>query len=273
MDERRAPGDIDWHHVLPPGEHHWTMGVRRVSAEAFLAPTPDGPEILAERRRWLAEDPAKYAILLPETVPALDETIERLAPVIRSGEPYARLLELGRRAEPDLIWLLPAGRDAWRVVGGVVCFPSSWDLTVKVGRPMDEVHGPVPNLNASLGSRIDAFLTGFDAGFGWGRVNWSLTRDADRNYHPTRGKCRLDEHTRPEAVRLRLEHQLLVRLPESRAVLFALRIETRPLAEVKADATVAARLADALETMSPEIAKYKNFAASRERLIAYLRGS
>ncbi len=272
MDDLRTSCDVDWEHVFPTGDHRWTMGVRRIRADEFLAPTSEHDKILAERRRWLFDDPTIYAGLLSEGDPALDETIEMLAPQISVTDPYQRLLELGRRTEPDLIWLLPTDDGTWRVVGGVVCFPSSWALADKIGLPMSDVHGPVPNLYATLGDRIDTFLTGFESGFGWGRVNWSLTRDAQRNYHPSRGLCKLDATTAPSTVWLRLEHQLLMRLPRSAAVLFALRIQRLPLAEVKADPVAAARLAHTLETMSPEIARYKHFAAAREPLIAYLRG-
>lgn len=201
----------------------------------------------------------------------MEETLPLLQRSLTGSSAYERLLELGRLCEHDLVWLLPDEAGVWNVVGGVVCFPSEWGLGEKLGRSLAEVHGPVPQLNEVLANRIDTFLNGFDARFGWRRLNWSLAGDAERNHHPDRRLPKLDAATRPEETFVRWEHQLLARLPQSGAILFALRIELQSLVELKADAEGSARLARQLETMSPEIAGYKNTAAARARLIRFLR--
>jgi len=263
-----------WQLAFPPGDHHWSLGVRRSDLAEFFAPTPDREAVLAERRRWLAEDPLRYAQLRREGNAAFEETLSLLAPDVAADLPtaatYDRLLELGRRCEHDLVWLRPDAAGAWVVVGGVVCFPSQWALDEKLGLPMDSVHGPVPGLNAALSTRIDAFLNGLDTRVGRLRFNWSLAADAERNHHPHRRLPPPNAETSPTETFVRIEHQFLTQLPQSEAILFALRIEVVPLAEVRTHAEPAARLARLLETMSPEVAAYKNLAAARPQLVAYL---
>ena len=36
------------------------------------------------------------------------------------------------------------GEDGWRLAAGSLCFPSSWSLDEKFGRPLQEIHAPVP---------------------------------------------------------------------------------------------------------------------------------
>ncbi|MEY4090242.1 MAG: hypothetical protein RJB55_2513, partial [Verrucomicrobiota bacterium] len=39
-----------------------------------------------------------------------------------------------------------------------LCFPTSWSLEEKIGRGLEEIHGPVPGLNAALGPSIHQVL-------------------------------------------------------------------------------------------------------------------
>ncbi len=36
------------------------------------------------------------------------------------------------------------GEEGWRLAVGALCFPSSWQLTEKFGKPMSGIHEPVP---------------------------------------------------------------------------------------------------------------------------------
>jgi hypothetical protein len=266
-----SPQIATWRRAFPAGDHHWTLGVERFDVAEFFAPSTERDDVLAERARWLADDAARYAQLLPEAVEPLEETIAQLRLKLAGFTPTERLLELGRRCEHDLIWLRPVDDGTWRVVGGVACFPSEWALGEKIGRPLADVHAPVPLLNDDLARRIDAVLNGCDDRAGFRRFNWSLSADVERNHHPNRRLPKLDAATPPENVTVRIEHQLLLRLAPSGAVLFALKIELVGLPQLKTDPESAARLARLLETMSPDVAKYKNLIIARERLITYLR--
>src|SRR4030095_8360963 len=68
-------------------------------------------------------------------------------------------LALGRQLEPDWLLLTPDGAGSFRLVAGCVCFPSSWSLEEKMGRPLEEIHGVVPGLNAQVGKPAAGVLS------------------------------------------------------------------------------------------------------------------
>ncbi len=259
------------------------MGLRPADPADFFAPRDPTGEVLRERARWLTEEPEMYAAVLPEALGCLSETIDLAnrwnaangAPIVcaaPNADAAVRLQALGRAWEADVVWLAPHADGEVRVVGGIVCFPSSWALTEKLGLPMRDVHGPVPGLNAALGGQVERFLAKLASGTAWSRENWSLSRSNERNQHTSRPRAAFDAQTPLDEVWIRLEHQLLMRLPASDAVLFGIRIELVPLMELKRDPAAAARFARILRTMAPEAAAYKNFVAVREHLAGLLSG-
>lgn len=84
------------------------MGLRRGDAATFFKNCDVADSVRAERTRWLADDPEKYAALLPEAEPALHETVQlarKLGAVIDDAvSPHEQLLSLGRVWEPDFAW-------------------------------------------------------------------------------------------------------------------------------------------------------------------------
>lgn len=275
-----AHSSPDWMRIFPEGDHRWTMGLRPTDPAAFFAPRIGGEAVRQQRARLLADDPVRHAILTPAAQGALEETIGWLPTVAGRevgeaatvAEPYERLLALGRSIEADLVWLQTAADGTHRVVGGAVCFPSSWDLAEKLEAPLRLVHDPVPGLDAALGRQIDVFLTKLEPGVAWARENWSLAADGALNHHPARPRTPFPPHPAADDVWIRLEHQLLVRLPQTRSVLFAIDVEPVPLTTLLQSAPAAERLARLLETMSPAGLEYKRIASVRSAIVQRLRG-
>jgi len=273
--------------LFPDEDYRFAMRFERGRPEEFFAPTEAGPRLLAERERWLNEEPACYAAMLPGGEPLFEETFELLgawpatravaspggASVLASltdGSPLARCIELGRKLEPDFLLLKPDAAGVFRLLAGCVCFPSSWSLEEKMGRPLEEIHGVVPGLNTQLSRPISGFLAKMAPGVSWLRANWGLSRSAELNQHPTRKLPRLDASVRADEVWLRVEWQSLVALPTNQGVLFGIRIEVFPLAQVKQDRAAAEGLRQALRTMPVEMATYKGIAPARERIVSFL---
>jgi hypothetical protein len=180
-------------------------------------------------------------------------------------------VDLGAAWEPDFLFLKPDRAERIILVGGCVCFPSSWSLAEKMGHPIETIHGVVPGLNPAIGNQIHGFLTKLRPGPAWLRANWGLTRSAELNQHPDRKLPRLDSAVRLEETWLRIERQMLAALPKNRGVLFAIRIAMHPLVEIKQNLQIAPRLRRALETMPEAMAQYKGIAGARARLISMLR--
>jgi hypothetical protein len=269
-----TPGP-DWERVFPDADHAWRMGLRRCDPAEFLAPRDRSGTVLAERARWLAEAPVTYAALTPPAEPALAETVA-LARALGAGidptlDPWAQTLALGRAWECDFVWMTPAGEGAHRLTGGVVCFPSSWALRDKLGGTMAGVHGPVPGLNAALSRQIETFFARMRPGEGWARENANYSRVSDLNQHPARPRPQLDASVTPDEFWIRLEHQFLLKLPASGAVLFAIRVEQVPLRAVLGVPAAVRGLARLLETVPEDAADYKGVLAARAHLVAVLR--
>jgi hypothetical protein len=269
-DGRRMISNL--HRVLPDEDYGFHMRFERGNPAAFFAPTSTNRELLAERKHWLDIAPETYAALLPAGEPLLQETLglaqagNGFAPLPHQS-PFKNLLALGQFWEVDFLLLKPDSDGAIRLQGGCLCFPSSWRLSDKIGQPMDFVHAHVPGLNASLGPSIHKFLSGLKPGVAWLRSNWGLSRSAELNQHPDRHLPRLDANPTLEQVFFRVEQQALIALPESRGILFGIRIEISPLVAVLQDAEARSRLRRALATMPLSMAEYKGLATARATLL------
>lgn len=233
--------------------------------QEFYQPSPQRNEILANRRELLA----RFADRHVRTMPGGAKYLEEVTELARSSDivpAETRPENLGREWEADFL-LLEGGR----LVYGCVCFPSSWDLGEKIGRPVEEIHSVVPGLNNAIGRQIATFLERLKPGVSWTRSNWGLSRHAALNQHPALKLSRLDSTARMEEVFFRVEEQSLFALPRTGGVLFGIRVKVFPLALLAANAETANGLRVALETMPEEMARYKGIAAARERIIDLLR--
>ncbi len=160
--------------------------------------------------------------------------------------------------------------DDWRLTAAALSFPSSWRLRDKIGKPMHDVHAPVPGFgpdtrNAERIARIFDNLRPEQPVVRW---NVSFYGEAAL-HHP--------EPSPPErfkdGVFLRLERQTLRKPPDSGAILFTIRISVEPIE------TVAARPegTDMLRELAAQIAAlddaqlaYKGLTWDRDQLISRL---
>ncbi len=272
---------VDLAKWFPDQDHRFYMRFERERIGDYFKPSELQSKILAERCYWLRTTPQIYTALLPEGIPLLEEAIalaqseqtllpESLVALADANSPEDKCRILGESWEPDFVLLRPGDDGAFRVVAGCVCFPSSWSLAEKIGRSMEFVHGPVPGLNAALGQQINSFLGKMKPGLAWQRLNWSLSRSAELNQHPDRDLPQFDSSVLPEEIYLRLENQVLVKLPVTQGVLFGIRIFIHPLTEVKKNPVVARGLARALKTMEEPVAAYKKLLAARDTATRFL---
>lgn len=276
---------VPWHStaislaaLFPDSDYRFQMRFEKGRVADFFRNGTNGQPLLAERQRWLQAAPQLYAGLLPEGVPLLEEFNELIrspeigvnAPPFDAKDPWRSCLELGCAAETDFLLLRPDEKGEMRLWCGCVCFPSSWSLAEKMGKPVDFIHRVVPGLNEEIGGPIAGFLRRVPPGISWLRANWGLSRTAELNLHPERTMPRLDAGVSLEEVWLRVEYQSLVALPRTGGVLFGIRLGVHPLAEVKRDAAAASGLRRALESMPEEMAAYKGIASARKTILGLL---
>ena len=275
------------------------IGLRPLAAAEWIDVDERLPAYLAEKDRLLRERPAEVfaaesgteaaqrevlALLLghlPARFPAIyrrDGDTLRIGPdrvvPLTSGEPP--LLTAARLVQDDLV-LMRRGDTGWRLAAASLSFPSSWQLAEKFGRPIHEVHGPVPGFgagsrNAELIARMFDNMRPETPMLRW---NWSLYGD-DRLFHPDASgpeERRFGDAARADHVFLRSERQTLRRLPQSGDIVFTIKIAVDPLETLERHshgAEIAAALIAQLQQLSDAELAYKGMTAERDRVIARL---
>ncbi len=160
--------------------------------------------------------------------------------------------------------------DYWRLTAAALSFPSSWRLSDKIGKPMHDVHAPVPGFgsdtrHAGLIARIFDNLRPEQPVVRW-NVSFYGDDALDHPEPPPPDRFRDGEY-------LRLERQTLRKLPDTGAILFTIRVSVEPLA------TVAARpegpellheLAGQIAALDEAQLAYKGLTQDRDLLISRL---
>ena len=271
-----APGKLDSRishrenlaDLFPDGDFRFHLTLRRGEPREFFAPQDATGRTLAERRSWLAAEPARYTALTAEGEPLLAEFAGLCA---EWGLATGRALgALGAALEPDFLLLSPDSAGAFRLRGGALCFPTGWALGEKIGHTLDFIHGVVPGLNPALASPIGQFLARLKPGPALLRDNWGLAATDDRNLHPAREFAPPRLPVRLDRLWLRVEHQALFALPRTAGVVFGIRLALHRLDEVVRIPAAAAGLRRALETMPADLATYKRLDTVRGAVIAAL---
>ena len=251
---------------------------------------------LDEKDRVLARHPEEAFAAEPETEDAQREVLDLLVPhlLVRYPDQYQLdgnaialphafrrvrlddfvppLLTASQLVQDDLV-LMRKGETGWRLAAACLCFPSSWRLRDKFGKPMHEVHGPVPGYGAGTRNN-DLINRMFDnLQVPVIRWNWSLYGD-DVLYHPESGNIdrRFGDGTIADRVFFRLERQTLRKLPGG-DILFTIRIMIDPMEAMESHLEgpqLARALIDQLQDLSPDELDYKGYTAERDRLIARL---
>jgi Haem-dependent oxidative N-demethylase, alpha subunit-like len=269
-----------WHSLFPETGFRWQMSLRPGDGRQFFSPSPDHESLLRERKRWLTTHPREFTAALPESASLVEEVVgmvsrwldENARPqhVRKITDAEALCFAGGIKWEPDWVLLRQDAEGAFRLVAGVVCFPSMWSLREKLGRTIAEIHEPVAGLNASLGAKIDTFLARVRPEQDWERENWGLSSNNHLNHHPRFRPEPLTAESNLDNTWLRLERQLFARLPKTDGLLFGIRVLHFPLAQIAALPGMRPRLAHALNTMPEDVSTYKSLDAARERLIREL---
>lgn len=264
--------------------------------EAYLAEkdcllTEHGPAIF-QAEAGTEEAQREVLELLTEHLPArFPETYRREGNVMIVGA--ARKVRLDDTTEPPLMTaarlvqedlvLMRKSEDGWRLAAASLSFPSSWSLAEKFGRPLADIHAPVPEFgrggrNAELIERMFDRLQGQAVI----RLNWSLQPDAAL-YKPLAAMERAERGEQPSrfpgadaaaAAFIRVERQTLRKLPRTGDILFTIRIHLDPMAVLRNHperARIAASFAEQIAGLDADQLAYKGLNADRERVVAALR--
>lgn len=230
MDPRlaRLPG------IVPAGPEDWVL-----RDEAY------GPQ-MAERARLIATVPDRVHALMPQARPAAEELHALIAARLpglgfaRAGgvwtcpdgrrvpdDPAAPLLTLGRLVQPDLCLMQPGAEGEHVLTGAILCFPSRWTLAEKIGRPLTRIHVPVRSYDDQMARRVQRLFDAVRVDQPLMRGN-ALAHDDPTLFQPRRES---DPPLPPGAGRyIRAERQVLIRLPQTGAVVFSIQTCVAPRA-------------------------------------------
>lgn len=239
MDPRlaRLPG------VLPLGAEDWL-----VTDEAYAAQMAERDRLIRDHRdlvyRQLPEGRAAadelYGIVLQQLSDKAGYRVGASSVLRPDGvevdlNPDEPLETLGRLVQEDLCLMERAGQEH-RLTGAVLCFPASWHLDEKIGRPLTEIHVPVKTYGDDLAQRVQRMFDRIRPEAGLWRMNALVYRDPTLHQPRREADPRTD---RRGGSYLRAERQCLVRLPQTQAVVFSIHTYVVLLSLLPSDAVAA----------------------------------
>ena len=193
------------------GPFRLSMGLMPLELKDWIEPDAQCAVELKEKERLLTERHDEVFATLPEASPGAAETLALLVEYLPSRFPelYRRSgdqldnLATGQQWEIDNTPLHPldlAGRliqedlclmqwrahtQVYHLVGASLCFPTRWRLADKIGRPLNEIHAPIPGYAEQLATTMDKFFDRLKVEKPVWRLNWSLMDDPAL-FQPTR---------------------------------------------------------------------------------------
>jgi Protein of unknown function (DUF3445) len=148
---------------LKPAPPHLRMGTHTLDHnEWFEIDELFEVEKLA-RQRLIDEQRQHVFNLLPSAEAAAEETLEMITAWLQErGRPTETtdtnpLAAAGQLVQDDLCLMVHRDGD-WHLDGGILCFPSVWRLSEKLGKPTGQVHAPVDHYAEELSSKVDRFF-------------------------------------------------------------------------------------------------------------------
>lgn len=278
----------------------FSIGLKPIAPAEWIALPDDLDHLLTEKARLMGEIPREVFAEEPGSRPAQREVLERLCAAVTATHPAVyrreggvmmigadRRIDLADDASPlqiaasmvaDDLLLMQRDVEGWRLVAASLCFPSSWTLSEKFGRPLHAIHDPVPDFGTGtrMAALIERIFDNLQPDQSVIRWNWSLQTDhalykplstPQRDARATLHRARFARGA-ADAI-IRVERQTLTKLPRSGLVLFTIGIGLDPMAALAAapeGQQRAASLAAQLRALTPDQRAYKGLSADAERL-------
>lgn len=227
---------------------------------------PGGRELLALVRDWLRAHGGPDYQVNEQNVQLPDGT-DVLADPARPFHSLARLVQ-------DDFCLLRKTPSGHVLTAACLCFPSSWRLAEKLGKPLEAVHDPVPGYQEKMAHRVNRIFDNLRPDQIVWRQNWSVDEGYDL-YRPVP-----HDHSQWMAagedplVRLsiRTERQTLRKLPKSSDIVFTIRIGQMPLQSLNDPGKEQLRslFANQLASLTEEECAYKGLTSARPLILKKL---
>ena len=129
------------------------------------------------------------------------------------------LLLLGRLLQNDFCIMQDDGAGEHALTAAILCFPAGWTLAEKLGRTLLRVHRPVVPYSEDVGRRVQRLMDAIRPETPMWRANANYSQAPLFNPQPEDQDRTLRRMAYPW---IRSERQCLIRLPQTRAVVFSI---------------------------------------------------
>jgi hypothetical protein len=182
------------------------------------------------------------------------------------------LVEASLLVADDLAVLQPIkshdGSEQLLLNAAVVCCPSRWMLSEKMGYNMLAIHEPVAKYADHVGAAVDTYFQRLTVEKPVWRSNW-IIQDHPALFQPRIPMGPLVKT--PDELWIRMERQTLRRLPKTGGILFTIRGYQQPLPEyLSRSKQIAQNIRTMLERLPDDVAQYKSVLKYRPAIMNWI---
>ena len=182
------------------------------------------------------------------------------------------LVEASSLVADDLAVLQPIkahdGSEQLLLNAAVVCCPSRWMLSEKMGHNMLAIHEPVAKYADHVGAAVDTYFQRLTVEKPVWRSNW-IIQDHPALFQPQIPSGPLVKT--PDELWIRMERQTLRRLPKTGGILFTIRGYQQPLPEyLSRSKKIAQETRTLVERLPEDVAQYKSVLKYRPAIMNWI---
>ena len=182
------------------------------------------------------------------------------------------LVEASLLVADDLVVLQPIksqdGTEQMLLTAAVLCAPSRWMLSEKMGKNMLAIHAPVAKYAEHVGAATNTYFQRIAVDKPVWRSNW-IIQDHPALFQPKIPTAPLVKQ--PEELWIRMERQTLRRLPKTKGILFTIRGYQQPLVDyVQRSKEIAQNTRTLLERLPDDVAQYKSVLTYRPSILSWI---
>lgn len=185
----------------------------------------------------------------------------------RDLDPMHLLRILTSTIEEDILIMLkddPSNEgEEYILRANITGFPAGFDPAQNFNKPISFIHDPVPQYKSKLKLSMGRFFNRLEPSDLWMRHNWSVqthkshfSLSSNHAYGEKVKELSIDEIDFDEGAFLRVERQILTRLPKLRANIMTVRTYLTPLKQIKEEG-LQEELCIAIDGLPDDLAYYK----------------
>lgn len=260
-----------------PSKQVLTMGLQVIQQHEWLIRSKDFQRVNQEKRKLIDQQKDSVLAAQPGTDQSIAELVQLVSHTLDStntlfeNKPHSdsedsaitALTALSFLAEEDFCLLSPDEQGNYCLRAATLCAPTFWLLGEKLGKPIHQIHQPIPGFKEQLDHKIARFFNHIKEGQWLVRYNWTLC-DVPERFQPNRIK------TEESVCFLRTERQVFTKL-SSGFLVFSILVQHTDVNELKKDSTWCEDFIGLLNQLSPEMIAYKGIGHLLQRAQNTLR--